>query len=160
MHFVDAKFWLAIAFFTFLLIIYKLAWLFLSKMIAGKADQIAKDLNDAKEAKARAESLLEKAQQSLDKSLENSKQIIAEAEDEAKKLIADSKKAVEDEINRKVGALNERLKAEEEKAVRDIKSKIVAAALQSVKDDLSDIDKDKVANVVKKSIDDISKIIH
>ena len=160
MAFIDAKFWLAVAFFAFLLVIYKFAWPILSKMISGKVDQVAKELKEAKEAKEKAENLLKQAEESYEQSLKDSKKIIAQAEQEAKKLIEDSSLAVEDEVNRKIEALNERLKSEEERAVRNIKVKIVNTAMESVKENLSKVDQEKLQTVVTKSIDDISKIIH
>lgn len=157
---IDEKFWLAISFVAFVVLIYKFVWPILSKMIGDKADQIIKDLNDAKAAKQKAEELLVKIQKQHDTSIESAKKIINDAQIEAKKFIEDSKAAVEDEIQRKLNALNDRIKGEEEKTVRDIKAKIISLAIKSAKEGLQDVDKDKLENVIKKSIDDVSKIIH
>ncbi len=159
-NFIDEKFWLAIAFLAFALLIYKYVWSMLSRIIGNKSDQIVKDLHDAKVSKEKAEVLLQETQKQYDAALENSKKILGEAEEEARKFITDSKLSVEDEIKRKVDALSMRIKNEEEKAIRDIKSKIISLALKNAKEDLKEADKEKFENVVKKSIDDISKIIH
>ena len=160
MHIVDEKFWLAIAFLTFAVLVVKCVWPTLSKMISNKSDQIAKDLKDAKEFKERAEALLTETQEQYKSTIKNAEKILLEARDEAKKYIEDSKEAVQDEIKRKIDSLNDRIKSEEEKAVRDIKMKIIEVAVSNVKKDLQDVDKSKFENVIKKSIGDISKLIH
>ncbi len=160
MQIIDEKFWLAVAFTAFAVLIYRLVWPSMSKAVAGKSEQIAKDLNDAKEAKEKAEALLIKVQGQYEEATKNAEKILIDAKDEAKKFIEDSRKSVESEVKRKVEALDTRIKSEEERAVRDIKAKIVTISLQNVKDSLEKVDKDKFENVVKKSVDDISKIIH
>ena len=160
MQIIDEKFWLAIAFTAFAVLIYRLVWPNMSKAIAGKSEQIAKDLNDAKDAKEKAEALLIQVQEQYEKATQDAEKILIDAKDEAKKFIEDSKGSIEGEIKRKVEALDNRIKGEEDRAIRDIKAKIVTVSLQNVKDSLEKVDKDKFENVVKKSVDDISKIIH
>ncbi len=160
MHIIDEKFWLAIAFFAFAVLIIKYVWPILSGAIAAQSDQIAKDLNDAKEAKEKAEALLKKTQEQYDNAVETSKKILSDAKDEARKFIEDSKASVEDEISRKVEALNNRIKSEQEKAIRDIKGKIIDATLKSARESLEGAEKENFENVVKKSIGDISKLVH
>lgn len=157
---IDEKFWLAIAFLAFVLLILKYVWPILSNIIGDKSEQIAKDLKDAKDAKEKAEALLVQIKDQHKKAIENSEKIVKDAKKEAEKLINDSKKSVEKEVKRKVEALNDRIKNEEQRAIRDIKLKVVESAIGVVKEGLTNTDKEKFENVVKKSIDDVSKVIH
>ncbi len=150
-NFIDEKFWLAIAFLAFVFLLYKYVWPILSKIIADHSNQIAKDLLDAKEMKEKALNLLKESEEQYQKSLEFSKKLIIDAENEAKKLFEDAKMAIEKDVAKKTEALNNRIKNEEEKTIRDIKEKIIKMAFVNVENEL----KNSENNIVKRAIDDI-----
>lgn len=150
-NFIDEKFWLAIAFLAFVFLLYKYVWPILSKTIADHSNQIAKDLLDAKEMKEKALNLLKESEEQYQKSLEFSKKLIIDAENEAKKLFEDAKMAIEKDVAKKTEALNNRIKNEEEKTIRDIKEKIIKMAFVNVENEL----KNSENNIVKRAIDDI-----
>jgi len=133
---INEKFWLAIAFFTFLAIIIKYAWPLIAKALDNKAAQIAKDLSDAKEMKELAQILLQKAEKSYQDSLVYAKKLIADAEIESQKFAEESKQFLETEITKKTAAAMERIKMEEESAVREIKEKIIAGAVKNLTDEI------------------------
>jgi len=160
MHIIDEKFWLAIAFLAFVLLIIKYVWPILSNKIDDQSKQIAKDLLEAKEMKELAEKLLQDTKKQHEAALENSKRIIADAESEAVKFIEDSRKTLENEIAKKMAAFDGRIKGEEERAIRDMKTKIVNMALQNAQANLQNVEKESANNIVKKSLDDISKLLH
>ena len=127
-HF-DEKFWLALAFFTFVLLLVKFAKNSIVKSLNDKSQQIAKEILDAKEMKEKAAKLLEKAQKFAHESELYAQKLIKDAEIEALRYSAEAKKAVEDEVAKKTAATLERIKMEETIAINQIREKIVTSAI-------------------------------
>ncbi len=157
---IDEKFWLAIAFLAFAIMVLRHVWPILSKKIDEQSKQIASDLLEAKEMKEQAKILLQESKKQYDLAIANSKKLLLDAEIEAKKFMEDSKLALESEVSKKMTALNNRIKGEEEKIIRDIKTKIVTSALQNIQSGAQNIEKERANNIVKNSLNDISKLVH
>lgn len=153
---IDEKFWLAIAFFAFVTLILKYVWPILSQKISEQSKQIAKELLEAQELKEEAKKLLEDSKKQYENSVIASKKLFEDAESEAKKLLEDVKVRAAKDFDKKVAALNERIKTEEEKAIRDLKKEVVSLAFDDIKNNLQNNNQEKS---VDNSLDDISKII-
>ncbi len=133
-HF-DEKFWLALAFLTFVILLVKLAKNSLIKSLNDKSQQIAKEILDAKEMKEKAAKLLEKAQKYAHDSELYAQKLIKDAEIEALRYAAESKKSMEDEVAKKTAATLERIKMEESIAISQIKEKIINGAIENFTQD-------------------------
>ncbi len=156
----DEKFWLAIAFLAFAILFIKYVLPHLLKNIDNKSREIAKELLDAKEAKEKALALLEASKKHLDDAMKASEKLISEAEIESRKLFEEAKAAAEAEIAKKMQAVQDRIKFEEERVVREMKVKIISSAISAVQADMQNTKKDRLDNLIKKSANDISKVIH
>lgn len=132
-HF-DEKFWLALAFLTFLTLLVKLAKSAILKSLNEKSQQIAKEILDAKEMKERAVKLLAKAEKYAHESEIYAQKLIKDAEIEALKYSAEAKKSVDTEISKKTAATIERMKMEETIAINKIREKIVTSAISNFSD--------------------------
>jgi F-type H+-transporting ATPase subunit b len=153
----DPKFWLAISFLIFISLIIKYVGPLIVKMIDNKSKQIADDLDRAAQIRHEAEILLKNAQKYYDDSVKQSEQLIKDASIESGQLIADCKIAIEDEINKKINVANERIKTEEDRVVRDIKSKIIESAIIAIENNIEKVvDDESLENVAKNSISQIS----
>lgn len=157
----NEKFWLAIAFFTFFGAVIKFVWPMISKALEGKSKSIAEEILAAKEMKERAAKLLEKAEKYHAESMKYADKLVKDAEDEAQKFTAESKRIVEEELNKKTAAAVARIKLEEESTIRQIKAKIVSSAIQSLTDNLSkDMSKKDHDHLIAQATQDFAKIIH
>ncbi|MBM3590002.1 MAG: hypothetical protein FJX30_01305 [Alphaproteobacteria bacterium] len=126
----DEKFWLAIAFFSFLALLIKYAFPSISKGLDAKSKKIAEDILEAKKMREYAQKLLEEAHAFHKYATEHSQKIISDAIDEAKKIEADSKKSLDEQITKISSIAIERIKSEEEAAIRLVKENLVNQVIE------------------------------
>ena len=156
----DEKFWLAIAFVVFVLLLVKLAGKTIVNMLSAKSDAIRQSLEDAKKARESAEALLEKAQQYHDESKSYADKLIAEASKEAEQLAQKAKEEIDAEISKKTAAAIKRVEMEQDIAIKEVKKKIVANALDVLSKNLkSDITDQEHEKLLSKASNDLEKII-
>jgi F-type H+-transporting ATPase subunit b len=156
----DPRFWLAIAFITFIFLILKFARSSILKALEEKSKIISQEIEAAKDMKERAEALLAKATKYEEDSELYAAKLLQDAEDEAKKFAAESKKIIESEIAKKTAASMERIRMEEVSAIREIKARIINSAIgdlsQNISKDLDSKDHDKL---ITKALEDFEKAI-
>jgi len=133
----NEKFWLAVAFTAFVLLIIKYVNPKISKALGDKSKSIAEEILAAKEMKEKAIQLLAKAEKYQKESESYSQKLMKDAQDEAQKYAAESKQMVELEIAKKTAAALNRIQIEEASAIREIKSKIVALAIANLSENIS-----------------------
>lgn len=157
----NEKFWLAVAFFGFLLLIIKYAKPFVIKALDSKTKEIADNISSAQEMKKQAEKLLIEAEDCFEKAINSSKKLLADAEIESQKLISDSRKMAEDEVNKKTAAFLERIKTEEESVVREVKNKIINLTTKFLAESISKNSTETHHHqAIDKALDNYKKIIH
>ncbi len=83
---INEKFWLAIAFITFVLLLIKFARSFLLNALDNKAKLISDEIKSAKNAREQAEQALIKAEEYLKESIEYGNQLIIDAKKKLMKL--------------------------------------------------------------------------
>ena len=156
----NEKFWLAIAFATFILLLLKLARKAIGKSLDDKSKLIAEEILAAKELKERAVKLLANAEKFSQESTSFAQKLIKDAEIEAQKFLAEAQKSVEDEVAKKTAAAAERIKQEEALATSHVKEKIVSEALKEVEAKLQKNLSDQQSNsVLNKAIQDLGQNI-
>jgi F-type H+-transporting ATPase subunit b len=153
----DEKFWLAIAFLAFAILLVKYAWPHIAKALDDSSKKIAQDLLAAKELKERAEKLLANAEKFYNESLAYAEKLTSEAEKEAKKIAEDSAKSLEAEVNKKTAAAIARVKLEEERMMREVKIQIVNSAIDKISSGL-DFKDDEQDKLVEKSIKNLETL--
>ncbi len=155
----NEKFWLAIAFISFVSLIIKYVKPLLIKALDNKSKQIAEEILEAKEIKEKALRLLERAEKSYEDSINFSQKIIKDAEIEAQKFAAESQKIIEQEINKKTAAALDRIKLEQDSAIREIKQKIISAALQIFSKNVEkETDRNQHDLLISRAIENFEKI--
>ncbi len=157
---IDEKFWLAIAFLSFVALLIKYVLPLISAKLGESSKQIAAELLAAKEMKEKAQQLLQACEKNYKESLELAQKTIKDSEIEAQRFLSDAKKNIEEEVNKKTESFLSRIKFEEEKAIREMKVQIINMALQNVQSNIQNVDKNRANNLVKKSLEDVNKIIH
>ena len=133
----NEKFWLAVAFTAFVLLIIKYVNPKISKALGDQSKAIAEEILAAKELKEKAIQLLAKAEKYQKESEKYSQKLMKDAQDEAQKYAAESKQMVEVEIAKKTAAAVNRIQIEEASAIREIKSKIVTLAIANLSQNIS-----------------------
>lgn len=155
----NEKFWLAIAFLSFCALIIKYVGPSIAKALDNKSKKIAEDILAAKELKEKAEKLLAKAEKYLEESSSFAEKLMKDAEIEAKNFAEDSRLALESELSKKTAAALERIKLEEQVATREIKTKIVTLALESMSKGLN-LDQKNHEDLINKATKDFEKILN
>ncbi|MBP7709593.1 MAG: hypothetical protein KA100_00800 [Rickettsiales bacterium] len=157
----DPKFWLAIAFVTFIALVVKFAKAAILKSLEAKSKAIAEEILAAKEMKERAAALLAKAEKYAKDSEGFAAKLLKDAEDEAKKFATEATKMMESEITKKTAASVERIKMEEVIAIREIKSRIVNSAIADLSQNISkELNAESHDQLVTKALGDFEKVIH
>lgn len=157
MLFHDPRFWLAISFLLFLILIIRYALPLILKMIDDKGKQISQTLQEAEDLRKQAEKLLNDAEKYHEDSIKYSQKLIEDANMESEKIINDSKITIANEINKKIAAAEERIKTSEERVVREIKTKIIKSAIGAIESNVDKIVDDKAMDLaLKNSINQIS----
>jgi F-type H+-transporting ATPase subunit b len=144
----DEKFWLAISFVTFAVLFKKYAWPHIIKGLDSKSKEIANSILEAKEMKEGAERLLIEAKKYHQEARDYANKILQDAEKDAKNLTSEAKDALEKEIAKISTAAKQRIKNEEEKAVRQIKEEIVAKAMKNIEADFNNIDRSSHSSLI------------
>ena len=152
----NEKFWLAIAFFSFLGLLIKFVFPKIAKNLDSQSKKIAEDILEAKKLREGAQKLLEEAQAFHKYSIEHSQKIITDAIEEAKKIEINSKKSLEDQIKKFSDIALERLKSEEESAIRQVKINIINEAIQQFS--TINFKDDEQNKIIEKALEKISKI--
>lgn len=152
----DEKFWLAIAFFSFLGLLIKFVFPKIAKNLDAQSKKIAEDILEAKKLRESAQKLLEEAQTFHKHSVEHSQKIITDAIEEAKRIEINSKKTLEDQIKKASDIAMERLKSEEESAIRQVKINIINEAIEQFS--AIKFRDDEQNKIIEKALEKISKI--
>lgn len=158
--FLDPAFWLAISFLIFVVLMIKYALPLIIGSLDTKAASIAKQIADAKSMREQAEKLLKDAKKYHEESLLFSQKLIEDAKIESSKLLAEAQHSLEVEVVKKTTLAKERIKSEEEKVIREIKSGIIDAAIKVIENKATSMPSNNSSSLIKKSISDISKTVH
>ncbi len=156
----NEKFWLAIAFLTFVGLIIKYVGPKITKSLDQKSKEIAEEILAAKEMKEKAAKLLATAEAYYKESLSYSEKLLKDAEIEANQFLIDAQKSISEELNKKTAAAQNRIKNAEEGAIRDIKNSIVAAALKAVEAEAkSGLDKKHSDHILSQATQNFEKVV-
>lgn len=153
----NEKFWLALAFFTFIGFVIKIFGKKVTSALDNKSKSIAQEIITAKEARKKAEELLAQSEILYQQSIENAKKLVNDAEVEANKLMQHAQEVLNIEINKMARLASQRIKSEEESAIREIKTKIVLGAIQQLQDKTI-INKDDHSRIIEKSIKNFERV--
>ena len=155
----DPKFWLAISFIVFVILMIKYALPLILKGLDSKVIKITNLLKDAEDSKKKADQLLKDAEKYLEDSVKFGDQIVKDAAIESQKITEDYRVSVEKEIAKKLSVSEERIKSSEERIVREIKSKIVESAINAIANNIDDVADEKALDqATKNSINQIKSL--
>jgi F-type H+-transporting ATPase subunit b len=155
----DATFFVAV---SFLLFVAFVVWIGLPGSILNALDErsanIQKELDEARILHEEAQSLLAKEKRKLEKCDEEVKEILKKASDQAVLLAENSKKTLEEEIQRKQKQADLKISQARDEAIREVKSKATDLSVIIAKEYLKENIDDKISSeLVDKSIEDLKR---
>ncbi len=153
------KFWLAVAFLSFVTLMIKYVWPLLAKALDSKSKSIAEEILAAKEMKDGAEKLLAKAEKLHHEAVLFAQKLVKDTENEVQKLIAESQQILDEELAKRKTAALDRIKFEEESAIRELKIKIVNSALGKLTKEL-DLGQEGHEKLIEKTLNNLDKTVH
>ena len=157
----DPKFWLAISFCLFCFLFLKYVLPILIRALDAKSKEIADELFEAKKLKNKAEKLLIEAENYHRESVAFSKKMIDDSKSEVDKFMVDSVKKISEDLDRKMAVVFDRIKQEEQRSIRETKSKIIVAAVKAIENGLPNkVNKNSSESTIKDAIIEVSKSIH
>ena len=156
----DPRFWLAISFCIFLGLMIKYVWPIIIRMIDGKTKSIADEIDSALEIKNKAQALMLEAEKYQQETLNYAHKLIEDARAEANSIINSAKHVAEQEVAKKLAVAMQRINQEEEKIIREVKSRIINNAIKTIADKLPANSKKSSDFVIETAISDLNKIIN
>ncbi len=158
--FLDPRFWLTVSFTIFFVLVLKFILPKILKALDNKSKQITDDMEQAKKMREKAEELLLAAKKYHEESLTFCQKLLDDAKKEAEQLLIDSKNELAAELAKKTSLAQERIKQEEEKTIREMKTNIIAAAIKTIEAKSQTLSTESSSLIAQKAAIDISKMVH
>ncbi len=131
----DPKFWVAVSFVVFFVLVGRMAWARLTGMLDGRAAKVRADLDEAARLRAEAEAMLRQAEQDRVAALREAEETLARARAEAVRVAEAAAAEAEAAAARRERMAMDRIAAAEAGAlaeVRNAAAEIASAAARNV----------------------------
>jgi F-type H+-transporting ATPase subunit b len=160
--FKDPETWVAVSFLLFAgLIIYFKVPAMLARALDGRSSAIARELEEARKLRAEAESILADYKKRAENAETEAAAILAQAEREASAYAKEARAAFDEMIARRLSVAEQKIKLEEEKARKQIRSQAAELAVAAAERLLQQKMTGQAAeNMVTASLDKIKKRLH
>lgn len=156
----DPKFWVAVSFVLFFLLLGKKLWGAISGALDGRAATIRRQLDEASRLRAEAETMLKAAEAERAAAAQEAEALLARAHDEAQRVAAAALAEAEASAKRRERMALDRIAAAEASAVADVRNaaaEIAGAAARAVLAETLDANAD--AALVDSSLADLPKAL-
>jgi F-type H+-transporting ATPase subunit b len=130
----DPKFWVAISFLIFVVLVGKLAWKRITSMLDGRAERIRSELDEAKRLRAEAEAMLVNATAERESALREAVAMVERARVEAERLAAAAAAEAEAAAKRRERMAMDRIAAAEASAVTEVRNAAAEIATAAVRE--------------------------
>lgn len=158
--FQQAETWVAIAFVLFIILIIRLGWKRIVSLLDGRAKQIEQELDEARNLREEAQSLLADYQRKKRDAEKESLEIISFAKKEAEDLIKETKVKLAENLERRSNIVNEKIERAYAKAIQNAQESAAEIAISSAKNIIKiNIDESKSQEITNNSITEIEKLI-
>ena len=156
----DPKFWVAVSFVLFFLLLGKKIWGVLTGALDGKAEKIRRQLAEAADLRAQAEQMLQAAEAERAAAGKDAEDLLARAREGAGRLAAAAAAEAEAAAKRRERMAMDRIAAAEASAVADVRNAAAEVAGAAARVVLADsIDANAVAALVDRSLADLPKAL-
>jgi F-type H+-transporting ATPase subunit b len=160
-HFwLDPKFWVAVSFVIFLLLVGRMAWARLTGMLDARAERVRSELDEASRLRAEAEMLLKQAEADRAAALTEAQQMLARARAEAARVAEASAAEAEVAAQRRERMALDRIAAAEAGALAEVRraaADVAIAAARSVIAERMDVATD--AATIDRAVTDLPRAL-
>jgi F-type H+-transporting ATPase subunit b len=126
----DTYFWTALALIAFFgILLYFKVPDSVGKSLDARADQIRKELDDARRMREEAQQLLADYQRRSKEAEEEAREIVAQAKREAETLAAETRRALAETVERRTKSAEEKIARAEAQAIGEVRSAAVDVAI-------------------------------
>lgn len=156
----DPKFWVAVSFFLFFLLLGKKLWAAIAGALDGRAAAIRRQLDEASRLRAEAESLLKAAEAERAAATVEAEALLARARDEVERVATAAAAEAQAAAKRRERMALDRIAAAETSAIADVRNaaaEIAGAAARTVLAETLDARAD--AALVDRSLADLPKAL-
>lgn len=160
--FAEAEFWVAVSFVLFIgLLVYMKVFPMLGKALDDRAGNIRKELDEARELKEEAQSLLASYQRKKLEAEKEADDIIAQAKDEAVILKQRAADDLKEQIARRMKAVEDKISQAEADAIRDVRQSAADLAVAATRKVMTaSLDESKHASLVDEAISSLKSKLH
>ncbi len=160
--FKDPETWVAVSFLLFAgLVLYFRAPAKIASALDGRADAIARELEEARKLRTEAEALLADYKRRTANAEAEAEAILAQAEQEAAAYAREARAAFDETIARRMNTAEQKIKLEEEKARKQIRAQAAELAIAAAERLIEQKVTGKAAeSMVTASLDRIKKRLH
>lgn len=154
----DSSFWVLIAFVVFVIIANKYAKKPILAILDKRSDEIRKEIEEAETLKREAQSLLSEYQQKHRDAMSEAEQIVEKAKEYAASYEKEAKIELEESLKRRRLQAEAKIELAKEKAIQDIREKIIDLSTYAAKDLLEKNMKGKASDkLIEDAIENIEK---
>ncbi len=150
----DPEFWVAVSFFLFIgLILYLQVHNKLGAVLDARAEQIAKEIDQARSLREEAEAVLADYRRKQGDVEEETKAIVGLAMKEARSLAAETQSSMKEHFERRMKLAEDKIGRAEQDAVRDVRAAAVTAAVGAAESVIAaKLSPEKAGKLVSESI--------
>lgn len=160
--FATAEFWVAVSFFAFvgLIVYYKVPGL-VTAALDKRAQDIAKELDEARRLREEALALLASYQRKQAEAMKEAEGIVAQAKVEAERLAEETRKTMQAQVERRQLLAEDKIRQAETQAVQEVRAAAADIAVGAAAKIIADkVDAAKDAHLVETSIAELSSKLH
>jgi F-type H+-transporting ATPase subunit b len=160
--FATAEFWVAVSFFIFIgvMIYYKVPGM-LTKALDKRAEDIAKELDEARRLREEAEALLASYQRRQAEAMQEADAIVAQAKVEAERLAEETRIAMEAQVERRQQLAEDKIHQAEAQAVLEVRATAAEVAVNAARLVISEkVDGARDSALIEKSISELASKLH
>lgn len=160
--FATAEFWVAVSFFAFvgLIVYYKVPGL-VTAALDKRAQDIAKELDEARRLREEALALLVSYQRKQTEAMKEAEGIVAQAKLEAERLAQETRKNMQAQVERRQALAEDKIRQAETQAVQEVRAAAADIAVSAARTIIAEkVDASKDARLVENSIAELSSKLH
>jgi F-type H+-transporting ATPase subunit b len=159
--YLEAEFWLTVAFIIFVGLLIRPVTRKLTAALDGRSDAIAKELDEAARLAEEAQTALADYQRKQRDAVKEAEEILARAEAEAKRMGADAARDLATTLERRGQLAIEKIAQAETRAVEEVRNAAVDIALAATRKLIEEnVDKNKSDALVEDAIKELPDKLH
>ncbi len=128
----------------------------ITRMLDKRADQIKKDLEEARALREEAQTILASYERKQKEVMAQAERIVAQAREEAQAAAEQAKADLRDSIARRLAAAEDQIESAEKAAVKEVRDRAIAVAVAAAGDVLTkQMTKESAAEMIDQAIGDV-----